>query len=378
MRQATAALKAELRPQARSGPFRVYRAAIHLHSAFSHDSRGTLDEIVAAAKATGTHVLMFSEHPSDRYDPCLNGHQGFHDSVLVIPGVETKGFVVFPTRGLRDLKADSPQAYSDRIRDQGGLVFLSHLEERMDWEIQGLTGVEIYNTHADFKDETKLVAALRNPFSLATAIDSFRKYPQEAFSALQDYPADYLRRWDELCMRASHTGVAANDSHQNTGLAVRLIEGEKVRVEDALGKKLLEAPLMLMPFLQPRGKDKKPGDPLMRLQLDPYENSLRHVGIEPAGGLGGAASRPRLRRVRLDCRSVGVRFRRRCRFKPPRDGQPTTLAKEPGTARPGAAGRPLETVSQRHGLAPVRGPVARDARDRARQLPRRGVARRGR
>ena len=35
----------------------------------------------------------------------------------------------------------------------GGLVFLSHVEERMDWEIKGMTGTEIYNTHADFSEE---------------------------------------------------------------------------------------------------------------------------------------------------------------------------------------------------------------------------------
>ena len=49
IQQAVAALKAQRQPEARSGPFREYRAAIHLHSSFSHDSRGTLNEIVAAA-----------------------------------------------------------------------------------------------------------------------------------------------------------------------------------------------------------------------------------------------------------------------------------------------------------------------------------------
>ena len=43
---------------------------------------------------------------------------------------------------------------------------MCHLEERMDWDIAGLTGTEIYNTHADFKDETKFLAALRSPLTL--------------------------------------------------------------------------------------------------------------------------------------------------------------------------------------------------------------------
>jgi hypothetical protein len=111
-----------------------------------------------------------------------------------------------------------------------------------------------------------------------TSIELFRKYPQEALSSVQDYPADYLRRWDQLCASTPHTGVAANDSHQNVGLVMRLAEDGKVRVEDALGKKIFEAGLVMLPFLQPLAKDKKAGDVLLRFQLDPYENSLRHVG----------------------------------------------------------------------------------------------------
>ena len=131
------------------------------------------------------------------------------DGVLLIPGAETNGFLVFPKQSLRGLGTGTPQEFCDLVRGRGGLMFLSHLEERMNWEVRGLTGTEIYNTHADFKDEKNLIAALRNPFWLLKAIDLFQKYRQEAFSALQDYPQDYLRRWDQLCEKAPHTGVAA-------------------------------------------------------------------------------------------------------------------------------------------------------------------------
>src|SRR5207244_4860110 len=206
----------------------------------SHDSRGTIEEIVAAAKATGTRVLMFTEHPSERYDYFKDGHQGMKDGVLLIPGAETNGFLVFSKQSLRGLSTGTPQEFCDLVRGRGGLMLLSHLEERMNWEVRGLTGTEIYNTHADFKDEKNLIAALRNPFWLLKAIDLFQKYPQEAFSALQDYPQDYLRRWDQLCEKAPHTGVAANDAHQNVGLTIKLAHGNKAKLEDALGQPLLE------------------------------------------------------------------------------------------------------------------------------------------
>jgi hypothetical protein len=233
---------------------------------------------VAAARAAGTRVLMFTEHPAATYDFFKDGHKGMKDGVLLIPGAETNGFLIFPTRSLAGLMTGPPQRFSDLVRRRGGLVFLSHLEERMDWDVCGMTGIEIYNTHADLKDEKKLLVALRNPFWILQAVGLFQKYPQEAFSSLQDYPADYLRRWDQLCAKAPHTGVAANDAHQNIGLVVRLLEKDKVRLEDALGKKLFEMDAGAVPSLRPLRKGKKPGDAIFQLHLDPYEKSLRHVG----------------------------------------------------------------------------------------------------
>jgi hypothetical protein len=276
--QAIQTLRGEWRLTPREGPFLEYRANFHVHSLLSHDSRGTIEEIVSAAKLAGTSILMFTEHPSDKYDYVKDGHRGIKDGVLLIPGAETNGFLIFPTRSLRGQENGSPQEFADLVRGRGGMIFLSHLEERMDWEIRGLTGTEIYNTHADFKDETNLQKAMRNPLWIIQAAELFRKYPQESFSALQDYPADYLKKWDFLCQKAPHTGVAANDAHQNVGLVIRLAEGGKVRGEDALGKNRFELDLKVLPIFQPLIKDKKVGDIIFQARLDPYEISLRHVG----------------------------------------------------------------------------------------------------
>jgi hypothetical protein len=271
-------LRSQWRRLERPGPYTDYRANLHVHSALSHDSRGTVAEIAAAAKAVGTRVLLFTEHPADHYDYFSDGHRGVRDGVLLIPGAETGGFLVFPTRSLRGLDAGKPQEFADLAVGRGSLLFLSHLEERMTWDIRGLTGVEIYNTHADFKDENNLIKALRDPSWILKSAPLFRTYPQEAFSALLDYPADYLRRWDELCRKAPHTGVAANDAHQNVGLTVRRLDGDRVRVEDALGKKLLETDAAALPVLKGLRPDERAGDVLFKLQMDPYECSLRHVG----------------------------------------------------------------------------------------------------
>ncbi|MFO0919382.1 MAG: hypothetical protein U0872_13860 [Planctomycetaceae bacterium] len=271
-------LKAERKELKRPGPYREYRANLHVHSAFSHDSRGKIDEIVAAAKKVGTSILMFNEHPAPHYDFFADGHRGLHDGVLLIPGAEMRGFLVFPTQSLQGLDGGSNQEFTDLVVGRDGRMFISHLEERMDWEPVGITGVEIYNTHADFKEEKELIAAMRDPLWLFRSAGLFRQYPQAAYSALMDYPADYLRRYDELCQKAPHTGVSANDAHQNVGIRLRMANGDKVVVEDALEEKLVELDAASNPVLKALALGKKPDDVLFEILVDPYEASLRHVG----------------------------------------------------------------------------------------------------
>ena len=239
---------------------------------------GTVDEIVAAARATGTSVLMFSEHPADHYDFFVDGNQGLKDGVLMIPGAEMQGFLAYPKMSLRGVTPTSPQELSDLIRGRDGQIFVSHLEERMDWQIQGVTGVEIYNTHADFKDEKNMISALKNPFRMIQMAELIRTYPQESFAALQNYPSDYLKRWDELSQIAPHTGVSANDAHQNVGFVIRWTAGDKGQLEDALGDKILEMDLAAVPDSEALRKNKQLGDVIFSMYLDRYENSLRHVG----------------------------------------------------------------------------------------------------
>jgi hypothetical protein len=147
----------------------------------------------------------------------------------------------------------------------------------MDWEIAGITGTEIYNTHADFKDEATFVAALRSPLALLGLAGALKEYPQEVFGALLDYPADYLERYDKLCQRARHTGVAGNDSHHNQAYRAKILHNGRVLVEDALGKQIAMlnpdelAPLKLLTA------GRKPGDFIFDLDLDPYARSFRHV-----------------------------------------------------------------------------------------------------
>jgi hypothetical protein len=270
-------LKTNRRQIRLANDYQDVRCLLHVHSAFSHDSRGTIDEIVAAAKEAGVRVIMFSEHPASGYDYFLDGHRGIRDGVLLIPGAETGGFLAFPRQRIQNQKTDTPQAFANLVRSTGGLVFLCHLEERMDLEISNLSGTEIYNTHADVKDETRFVASLRSPLALLSLDRMVKQFPQEVFGALLDYPADYLKRYDELCQRAPHTGVAGNDSHHNQGYRIKMVPTGDILIEDVLGTRIAVLDRDLISPLKLLLAGKKAGDVLFELDLDPYVRSFRHV-----------------------------------------------------------------------------------------------------
>jgi PHP domain len=255
-----------------------YRAVMHVHSLLSHDSRSKLEEIVAAAKKLGIKVICFTEHPNPPRDYIKEGHRGMVDGVLLIPGYEFNGLLAFPKQSIPLGRDADPQARVNAVRKTGGQAFLCHLEERMDWDLKNLTGSEIYNLHADFKDETRLLKSMRSAAGLLTLLPASRQYPQETMAALMDYPADYLRRYDELCLKEHLTGIAANDSHHNTGFKGTVAEDGQVQLVDALGEKRGKVDpkkYPLLKFLMPAHPKK--GDVVIHLDLDPYERSFHHV-----------------------------------------------------------------------------------------------------
>lgn len=277
LHEAIESLKSQKQKVSLVSGYQDVRAVIHAHSGFSHDSRATIDEILAGAKEAGVRVIMFSEHPSNKYNYFVDGHRGTKQGVLLIPGAETGGFLAYPRTDVQSRKTDSPQAFADLVRSTGGLVFLSHLEERMDWDIANLTGTEIYNTHADVKNETRFMKSLYSPLTMISLANSIKQYPQEVFGALGDYPADYLQRYDQLCQKARLTGVAANDSHHNQVFRIKVVGGGAVQLEDALGEVIAKLdPEKFLP-IKLLSAGKKPGDVIFELDLDPYGRSFRHV-----------------------------------------------------------------------------------------------------
>ena len=248
--------------------FTDYRGAMHVHSGLSHDSRSPISEVIAGAKKAGMRFLMFTEHPVPHHDYFKEGHHGLVDGVLLIPGAELTGLLAFPMSSVPEGSND-PQAEVDAVLKTHGQIFLCHLEERMDWDLKGLTGSEIYNLHADFKDETRLIKSMRSLTGLLRLLPASRQYPQETMASLMDYPADYLRRYDQLCEKSRLTGIAANDAHHNNSIKGIMLDDGRLQLVDALGTKLAKIDSKVVAALKPYVPDNlHPGETAVLLDLD--------------------------------------------------------------------------------------------------------------
>jgi hypothetical protein len=91
------------------------------------------------------------------------------DGVLFIPGAESEGFIVFPLHSFINAYIDNRystrEEYIKVAKSASGIIFLSHVEEKLDWATSELDGMEIYNHHADFADEDEFVKWLRASFT---------------------------------------------------------------------------------------------------------------------------------------------------------------------------------------------------------------------
>ncbi|MGH9900700.1 MAG: hypothetical protein ACRD68_02555 [Pyrinomonadaceae bacterium] len=231
-----------------------HRGVIHVHSKLGGHSTGNFEEIVAAAKANGLSFVVMTEHPAAYVDTAAATLRGVHEGVLFVGGSEINTaaedrLLVAPGGRIGDAPAGSPDSgtggFITRAKQDGRLVFVAYLEQFRGWEAGGFDGVEIYNLYTNTK---KINYALM----FFDGLWSYWSYPDLLFSNFYERPTENLKRWDELMLNGSRrlVAVAGNDAHQNVGLSLQHLTGERI----------------------------------LQINLDPYERSFRvvrtHVLVE--------------------------------------------------------------------------------------------------
>jgi hypothetical protein len=260
-----------------------YRAIFHAHAEDSAHTGGTRPEMLADAKRAGVSVIFLADHYRPPRDFINDSWRGLREGVLFIPGSEVRGFLVHPADSILG-KMDAAEAgFIADVTTHRGLIFLSHIEERPDHPTAGLTGMEIYNRHADAKADIGtllvLAAQMTDPKSLAGLNEALRLYPDELLAAQVEYPAVYLRKWDADCQQRRLTGVAANDCHHNQVLVVKMVDESTVKIGTLVDPddKLRSITAAVRPGISDLTRGRKPGDLLARLDFDPYYRSFRNV-----------------------------------------------------------------------------------------------------
>ncbi len=143
---------------------------LHMHTRYS-DGHGSHADIVAAGLKAGIDVAIVTDH-----NVWVNGPQDFYREgdrrLLLLVGEEIHDqardpqknhLLVFGAERELATYAYDPQTLIQQVQRAGGLSFLAHPDDPasptfgetdiswVDWDVQGYTGIELWNTMSEFK-----------------------------------------------------------------------------------------------------------------------------------------------------------------------------------------------------------------------------------
>ncbi len=213
--------------------YREFRGVLHVHTGLSHDSTGTFEEIMAAARAAKLDFLITTDH----YNPRIftEGVQGLWNSVLFVRGLEAQlgcslggglvrrcgSVLAIGIKGSLD-----PGAYGPRedllaaIRAQGGLAIIAHPRGAPEQGYFNLAdGMEIFDIADTLRERLVYIPRLVLDVLFAQA-----EYPDEVFLPIVERSAWNLARWDRLTRGRRFVGVVGNDAHQNLSVFGRVVD----------------------------------------------------------------------------------------------------------------------------------------------------------
>ena len=194
-----------------------FTAVLHVHSSYSHDGRGSVEDIAQAAARAGVRVVILTDH--NTLAPLAEGKEGWYGDVLVLVGAEIttgSGYLLLldpkpdlPTRARGHILEDLVRHY----REAGSLVLLAHPEHpRLGWrdalpEVDGLEVIDVY-------DQLMAVPWSRRIVGLA----AYPANPVMAVLSWVHWPKSVLARWDVMSRERPTLGVLALDAHGGIAL----------------------------------------------------------------------------------------------------------------------------------------------------------------
>lgn len=194
-----------------------YSAVLHVHSRYSHDGRGSLEDIAAAAARAGARVVFLTDH--NTLAPLLEGKEGWHGPTLVLVGTEITtgaGYLLLldPAPDARvQARGWAIDDLVESYRARGSIVVLAHPEHpRLGWRdrVPVLDGIEI----VDVFDQVVAAPLYRQALGLL----AYPANPMMAILSVVHWPRSVLARWDRMARVRPTIGVLALDAHGGIAL----------------------------------------------------------------------------------------------------------------------------------------------------------------
>jgi hypothetical protein len=207
--------------------YRDFRGVVHAHTELSHDSTGTVEEILKAAGSAKLDFLVTTDHYTPRiFTEGLDGRRG---SLLVVRGVEiplgctrqgglTRRCASVLAIGLRGPLAPGPDGEWNvdelfkGLRSQGALAIIAHPRGLLNQSYFRLAdGLEICDLADTVRD--RLVDV---PRFLLKFLRDYDEYQDEILLPLIVERSNWnLVEWDRFTKTRRFIGLAGNDAHQN-------------------------------------------------------------------------------------------------------------------------------------------------------------------
>lgn len=202
---------------------KTYRGVLHLHSYWSHDSKGTIYDLVSAAKLRDINFIFLTDHPHGNIDSFPRGYKGMYDGILVEPGSEKAEFDVWPMDStVLDWRLHK-DTIAKQVMSQGGMLFYAHTENPHNWDSEWFQGMEIYNFHSN-------VLGIKSKLPILTDfLINGSKYRAWAYRSIFERQTAILARWDSLNTYRKIVGFSAVDEHENVNFRARYLRDGRVQ-----------------------------------------------------------------------------------------------------------------------------------------------------
>ncbi len=193
-------------------PYNYKKGVYHVHSLYSHDSTGRIEEIISAAKKNNLDFVILTDHgrPNLKSSYILKKY----GRVLLIGASEFSldcGHMTAIGFKRHNYKfAPEPQSAIDEVNEDGGITFIAHPYDTKipwkNWHVKGFTGIELINTHS----------CLMNCSFLNTFF-SFLYYQINPIFSLVFMGKSFSRKnflkWDNINKKEKCFGILGLDAH---------------------------------------------------------------------------------------------------------------------------------------------------------------------